>query len=93
MRRIIVGLLLSVMLSMTVATSAVVAHTAWQVWTSGGGSTWNVKPIAGTGFSRAKAVCVSSGTTIFGLWVTLNNTSSANCGPQGFSNQGLQTVN
>lgn len=93
MRRIIVGLLLSVMLSMTVATSAVVAHTSWQVWTSGGGSTWNVRPVAGTGFSRAWARCVSSGSIIYGLWVTLNNTSSANCGPQGFSNQGLQTVN
>lgn len=93
MRRIIVGLLRSVMLLMTVATAAVFAHTQWNVWVSGGGSTWNVQPIAGTGLSRAWARCVSSGSTIYGVWVTLNNTSLANYGPQGFSNQGLQTVN
>ena len=93
MRRIIVGLLLSVMLSITVATSVVVAHTSWNVWISSGGSTWNVQPIAGTGISRAWARCVSSGSTIYGVWVTLNNTSHVNCGPQGFDNQGLQTVN
>lgn len=92
MRRIIVGLSLSLMLSMTAATSALAAHTSWEVWFSGGGSTWNVKPVAGTGQSRAWARCVSSGSVIYGLWKTLNNTSSANCGPQGISEQGLQTV-
>lgn len=93
MRRIIGGLLLSVMPSMTVATSAVSAHTSGDVWTSGGGSTWNVKPTAGTGLSRAWARCVSSGTIITGPWKTLFNTSLANCGPQGFTNKGFDTTN
>jgi len=93
MRRAFVGLLLSVMLSMTVATPAFALHTAWDVWTSGGGSTWNVRPVAGTGFSRAWARCVSSGTIITGPWKTLNNISSANCGPQGFTNKGWDTTN
>lgn len=92
MRRVIVGLLLSLMLSTTVATSALAMHTSWNVWTSSGGSTWNVTPIAGTGFSRAWARCVSSGSIVYGVWKTLNNNSSVNCGPQGFSTHGWQTT-